>query len=69
MRFFDDFTDRTRTVPACASALYGVSLRHKVRSEAVGGIFHSMVDLSDNDGLIAEIHRFAVPRNFHARTS
>lgn len=50
--FFDDFIERTRHAPAYASALYAASLRHKVRPKAVRGIFESMVDLSDNGGLM-----------------
>jgi pimeloyl-ACP methyl ester carboxylesterase len=51
-RFLDDFIERTRHAPALASALYAVGLRHKVRAGAVRPIFTSMVDLSDNGGLM-----------------
>ncbi|KWN65984.1 alpha/beta fold hydrolase [Burkholderia stagnalis] len=63
-RFFDDFIDRTRRAPAYASALYSASLRHKVRAEAVGGIFRSMVDLSDNGDLMHKFLGLPFPRMF-----
>lgn len=53
-RFFDDFIERTLHAPAYASALFSASLRHKVRADAVGGIFRSMVDLSDNGDLMTK---------------
>ncbi|WP_233887972.1 alpha/beta fold hydrolase [Paraburkholderia flagellata] len=63
-RFFDDFIERTRHAPAYASALYAASLRHKVRAEAVGGIFRSMVDLSDNADLMGKFLSLPFPRMF-----
>lgn len=63
-RFFDDFIERTRHASAFASALYAVSLRHKVRVEAVGGIFRSMVDLSDNGDLMSKFLGLLFPRTF-----
>ena len=63
-RFFDDFIDHTRRAPAYASALYSASLRHKVRAEAVGGIFRSMVDLSDNGDLMHKFLGLPFPRMF-----
>lgn len=50
--FLDAFIARAHAAPAYASALFAASLRHKVRAEAVRGIFTSMVDLSDNAGLM-----------------
>lgn len=50
--FFDAFIARAHAAPAWSSALYAASLRHKVRAGAVRGIFTSMVDLSDNAGLM-----------------
>ncbi|RQR41481.1 alpha/beta fold hydrolase [Burkholderia sp. Bp9142] len=63
-RFFDDFIDRIRRAPAYASALYSTSLRHKVRAEAVGGIFRSMVELSDNGNLMRKFLGLPFPRMF-----
>ncbi|WP_338640373.1 alpha/beta hydrolase [Burkholderia pyrrocinia] len=63
-RFFDDFIERTRRAPAYASALYAASLRHKVRAEAVGGIFRSMVELSDNGDLMRKFLALPFPRMF-----
>lgn len=63
-RFFDDFIERTRHAPAYASALYAASLRHKVRAGAVGGIFRSMVDLSDNGDLMQKFLGLPFPRMF-----
>ncbi|WP_213309131.1 alpha/beta fold hydrolase [Paraburkholderia sacchari] len=63
-RFFEDFIERTRHAPAYASALYAASLRHKVRAEAVGGIFRSMVDLSDNADLMDKFLGLPFPRMF-----
>ncbi|MBB3259755.1 pimeloyl-ACP methyl ester carboxylesterase [Paraburkholderia sp. WP4_3_2] len=64
LRFFDDFIERALHAPAYASALYSASLRHKVRAEAVGGIFRSMVDLSDNGNLMAKFLGLPFPRMF-----
>ena len=63
-RFFDDFIERTRHAPAYASALYAASLRHKVRAGAVGGIFRSMVNLSDNGDLTCKFLSLPFPRMF-----
>lgn len=50
--FFERFITRTLHTPAYSSSLYAVSLRNKVRAEAVPGIFSSMVGLSDNGDLM-----------------
>ncbi|RQT13212.1 alpha/beta fold hydrolase [Burkholderia contaminans] len=63
-RFFEDFIERTLHAPAYASALYAASLRHKVRAEVVGGIFRSMVDLSDNGDLMTKFLGLPFPRMF-----
>lgn len=60
MRSASDF----RHAPAYASALYAASLRHKVRAGAVRGIFESMVDLSDNGGLMDRFLGLPCPRLF-----
>ncbi len=51
-QFFRHFIGRTQHMPAFASALYAANLQHKVRAEAVKPIFTSMVDWSDNGGLM-----------------
>ncbi len=53
-RFFAEFVERNRAAPAYSRALYAVSLECKVRPEVVPSVFHSMVDLSDNAGLLDE---------------
>ncbi|MEZ1317916.1 alpha/beta hydrolase [Pseudomonas fluorescens] len=63
-RFFRDFIKRTRLTPDPASALYAASLSHKVRTGAVRGIFESMVELSDNGGLMAKFLELPVPRQY-----
>lgn len=62
--FFDDFIERTRHAPAYASALYSASLRHKVRAQAVGPIFRSMVALSDHGDLMEKFLALPFPRLF-----
>lgn len=62
--FFNAFIERTRHAPAYASALYSASLRHKVRAGAVRGIFESIVDLSDNAGLMDTFLGLNCPRMF-----
>lgn len=63
-RFFDDFIERTRHAPAYASALYSASLRHKVRADAVRGIFESMVELSDKSDLMSKFLNLPCPKMF-----
>lgn len=62
--FFERFIERTRHAPAYASALYTASLRHKVRSQAVPGIFRSMVDLSDHGDLMNKFLGLPCPKMF-----
>ncbi len=62
--FFDAFIERTRNLPAYSSALYAASLRHKVRAGAVGGIFSSMVHLSDHGGLMEKFLRLPCPKMY-----
>jgi pimeloyl-ACP methyl ester carboxylesterase len=62
--FFDAFVERTRRAPHYASALYAASLRHKVRAEAVGPIFRSMVELSDHGDLLRRFLELPFPRMF-----
>ena len=62
--FLQEFIRRTRHSPAYSSALYAASLPFKVRAEAVRGIFESMVDLSDNAGLMDRFLGLKCPRLF-----
>lgn len=62
--FFEAFIDRARHAPAWGSALYSASLRHKVRAGAVRPIFTSMVELSDNAGLMARFLGLPCPKTF-----
>lgn len=62
--FFERFIERTRHAPAYASALYAASLRHKVRTGAVPGIFRSMVDLSDRGELMSKFLDLPCPKMF-----
>ena len=63
--FLQAFIARTDEAPAYALALYAVSLRHKDRAEAVRGIFTSMVDLSDNAGLMNRFLGLPCRKNLH----
>ncbi|USU21601.1 alpha/beta fold hydrolase [Paraburkholderia fungorum] len=63
-RFFDEFVERALHAPAFASALYSSSLRHKVRADAVSGIFKSMVHLSDHEDLMGKFLGLPFPRMF-----
>ncbi|AIU87541.1 alpha/beta hydrolase [Pectobacterium carotovorum subsp. carotovorum] len=62
--FFERFIERTRHAPAYASALYAASLRHKVRAQAVPGIFRSMVELSDHGDLMSKFLNLPCPKMF-----
>ncbi|GBQ83572.1 alpha/beta fold hydrolase [Asaia krungthepensis] len=62
--FFSRFIERTRHAPAYASALYAASLRHKVRAQAVQGIFRSMVDMSDHGDLMNKFLGLPSPKMF-----
>ncbi|MCO8168641.1 alpha/beta hydrolase [Pseudomonas sp. 21LCFQ02] len=63
-RFFHDFIERTRLASDPASALYAASLAHKVRPGAVRGIFESMVELSDNAGLMSKFLALPFARQY-----
>lgn len=62
--FMAAFIERAKASPAWSSALYSASLAHKVRAEAVYGIFTSMVDLSDNAGLMERFLGLPCPKMF-----
>ncbi|RDU97672.1 alpha/beta fold hydrolase [Trinickia dinghuensis] len=52
--FFDAFIERIWHSPYFSCPLYAASLRHKVRAQAVRGIFTSMVELSDHADLMTK---------------
>lgn len=62
--FFASFIDRTRASPFYANAIYASNLRYKVQSDAVRGIFESMVDLSDNHDLMDKFLSLPFPKMF-----
>jgi len=62
--FFEAFIERTWRLPHFSSPLYAASLRHKVRAEAVRGIFESMVALSDQGDLLTKFLALPFPRMF-----
>jgi pimeloyl-ACP methyl ester carboxylesterase len=62
--FFEHFITRTLHTPSYSSALYAASLKHKVRAEAVLGIFSSMVELSDNGDLMNKFLGLVCPKMF-----
>lgn len=62
--FFERFIERTLHTPAYSSPLYAASLPHKVRAEAVHGIFSSMVELSDHANPMAKFLGLPCPKMF-----
>jgi len=62
--FFERFIKRTLHTPSFSSPLYSCSLKHKVRAEAVPGIFSSMVKLSDNGNLMNKYLNLPCPKMF-----
>ena len=62
--FFERFVERTIHTPAYSSPLYSASLKHKVRAEAVEGIFSSMVHLSDHGELMDKFLSLSCPKMF-----
>lgn len=62
--FMADFIDRASKSPAWSSPLYAAGLAHKVRPEAVHGIFTSMVELSDNAELMERFLGLPCPKMF-----
>ncbi|MFC9334277.1 alpha/beta fold hydrolase [Arthrobacter sp. NPDC057009] len=63
-QFLEDFIARNWAAPFYSSPLYATSVRYKVRARAVRGIFESMVDLSDNAGLMEKFLALPLPRMF-----
>lgn len=62
--FIDAFADRIWQAPEYSSALFASSLRHKVKADAVGPIFRSMVDLSDQGALLETFTGLRCPTMF-----
>jgi len=62
--FFERFVERTYHTPTYSSPLYAASLKHKVRAEAVKGIFSSMVFLSDHGELMDKFVNLPCPKLF-----
>lgn len=62
--FFNEFIERNWHSSQYSSPLYASSLRHKVRAQAVAGIFSSMVHLSDHGSLMDKFLALPFPRMF-----
>ncbi len=62
--FLDRFIERMWQTPGFSHPLYAVGLRTKVRIEAVGPIFRSMVGLSDNEDLMSKFIQLPFPKMF-----
>ncbi len=62
--FLERFIERTLRTPAYSSPLYSAGLKHKVRPEAVQGIFTSMVSLSDHGNLMDKFLSLPCPKMF-----
>ncbi|WP_199844360.1 alpha/beta fold hydrolase [Streptomyces sp. RTd22] len=62
--FLEGFIERNRRSPAYAAPLFASSLPHKVRADAIRGIFESMVELSDHGDLMATFLGLPFPRMF-----
>lgn len=60
--FMQRFIDRVSASRYYGSALYASTLAFKVRAESVYPIFSSMVDLSDNGGLLDHFLALPMPR-------
>lgn len=62
--FLDAFTRRAWGSHGFSHPLYAASLAHKVRAAAVGPIFRSMVEISDNDPLLDQFISLPCARMF-----
>lgn len=56
-RFIAEFIERNWSGVDFSSSLYATGLKQKIRAEVVGGIFTSMVELSDHGDLLAKFVR------------
>ncbi|KAM0170388.1 hypothetical protein ACHAPC_011182 [Botrytis cinerea] len=63
-KFLTNFIERNYHSPLFSAPLYASSVRHKVRPEAVRGIFESMVKLSDSGSLLEKFLKLPFPRVF-----
>ena len=62
--FLAEFAERVGGSRYYASTLYAAFLRHKVRADVVKPIFESMVELSDNGGLLQRLLALRAPKMF-----
>ncbi|RLA32376.1 MAG: alpha/beta hydrolase [Gammaproteobacteria bacterium] len=62
--FFEHFIERALHTPAYSSPLFSASLKHKIRPEAIRGIFSSMVSLSDHGDLMGKFLDLPCPKMF-----
>lgn len=62
--FMDRFIERMWQAPGFSHSLYAAGLRAKVHSEAIGPIFRSMVELSDNVGLFSKFVQLPFAKMF-----
>ncbi|KAE8138366.1 Alpha/Beta hydrolase protein [Aspergillus pseudotamarii] len=62
--FFHEFTERARRAPAFSNAIYASNLRRKVSPHVTYGILSTMVEITDNNDLLALFLGFSFPRMF-----
>jgi pimeloyl-ACP methyl ester carboxylesterase len=62
--FMDSFVKRMWETPGFSNPLYATGLRAKVRSEAVGPIFRSMMELSDTNNLLGKFVQLPFAKMF-----
>ncbi|GKT64028.1 alpha/beta hydrolase fold protein [Colletotrichum tofieldiae] len=62
--FIASFIERTRRSPAYGKGVYAAAFRAKVRPEAVRPTFESMVDYTDNAGLLKIFEALPCPKMF-----
>lgn len=62
--FLISFAERAWQANTFSHQLFAATLPHKVRAGAVAPIFRSMVDISDNGGLLAKFTGLSCPRMF-----
>ncbi|KAF7918538.1 uncharacterized protein EAE98_009781 [Botrytis deweyae] len=63
-KFLMNFIERNSRSPFFSAPFYASSVRHKVKPEAVRGIFESMVKLSDSGSLLGKFLGLPCPRVF-----
>jgi pimeloyl-ACP methyl ester carboxylesterase len=62
--FVDNFIKRTRQSPLYSNGLYAACFRSKVQAAVVRPTFESMVDCTDNGGLLEAFENFRFPRMY-----